>query len=72
VFGLEPNELALVVFLAVLITAMGWLSRLGEWLGARLTGNRESASGDEADAQARPAKPSRQADPGGPGQPPQR
>jgi len=71
VFGLKLNELALVVFLAVLITAMGWLSRLGEWLGARLVGHRRSASGDEVDPQPHPTKPSRQADPGGPGQPPQ-
>jgi len=39
VLGLETNELLLVVFLSVLITAFGWLPRvgeaLGEWLGPK-------------------------------------
>jgi hypothetical protein len=43
VLGLTWNEFALVAFLFVLITAFGWLPRVGEWIGAFAGGVKRGA-----------------------------
>ena len=45
VFGMSWNEIALVVFLTVLVTSWSAFQRLGEWLGVRIWFKRDPKDG---------------------------